>query len=109
MSRLVLMLAILSEVFATTALKASDGFTRPWPILGVAVGYGIAFWLLAIALKTIPVGVAYAIWSGVGIVAIAIIGYFAYGQTLDRASIVGIGLIIAGVTVMNVFSKAVAH
>jgi small multidrug resistance pump len=109
MSRVFLLLAILSEVFGTTALKASAGFTKPWAILGVAVGYGIAFWFLSLALKTIPVGVAYAIWSGVGIVAIALIGYFWYGQVLDRASLLGMILIIAGVVVMNAFSKAVAH
>ncbi len=100
-----LIIAIIAEVVATSALKASDGFTRPGPAVITAVGYALAFYLLALALKTIPVGVAYAIWSGVGIVAIALIGYLVFGQTLDAAALVGIALILAGVLVLNVFSS----
>lgn len=95
---------ILAEVIATSALKVSNGFTRPLPSAITALGYGLAFYLLALALKTIPVGVAYAVWSGVGIVAIALIGYFVFGQALDAAALVGIGLILAGVLVLNVLS-----
>lgn len=101
--------AIVSEVIATSALKASDGFTRPWPSVVTAVGYGVSFYLLSLALRTIAVGVAYAIWSGLGIVLIAAIGWLVFGQRLDAPALIGMGLIIAGVAVMNVFSKAAAH
>lgn len=109
MSWLYLTIAIAAEVVATTALKASDGFTRMRPAGITVAGYGVAFYLLALALKTIPVGVAYAIWSGAGIVAIAAIGYFVFGQKLDAAALAGIGLILAGVLVLNVFSGTSAH
>ena len=104
-----LSIAILAEVIATSALKASDSFTRPLPATVTVVGYGLAFYLLAVALKTIPVGIAYAVWSGVGIVAIALIGYFVFGQTLDAAALIGISLILAGVLVLNVFSGSGGH
>jgi len=104
-----LSVAILAEVIATSALKASDSFTRPIPAFITIVGYGVAFYLLAVALKTIPVGIAYAVWSGAGIVAIALIGYFVFGQALDAAALVGIGLILAGVLVLNVFSGSGGH
>ncbi|CAM5186550.1 Ethidium bromide-methyl viologen resistance protein EmrE OS=Castellaniella defragrans (strain DSM / CCUG 39792 / 65Phen) OX=1437824 GN=BN940_06871 PE=3 SV=1 [Castellaniella denitrificans] len=104
-----LSIAILAEVIATSALKVSDGFTRPLPSALTAIGYGLAFYLLALALKTIPVGVAYAVWSGAGIVAIALIGYFVFGQALDAAALAGIGLILAGVLVLNVFSGSGGH
>ncbi|MGB3287666.1 MAG: multidrug efflux SMR transporter [Burkholderiaceae bacterium] len=104
-----LYLAIVAEIIATTALKASDGFSRLYPSVITVAGYGLAFYCLAIALKTIPVGIAYAIWSGVGIVAISLVGYILYKQTLDAAALLGIGLIVAGVIVLNVFSKTAAH
>lgn len=101
-----LIIAIVAEVIATTALKASDGFTRLVPSSITAIGYAIAFYMLALALKTIPVGIAYAIWSGVGIVAIAIIGFLVFNQRLDAAGLLGIALILAGVVVLNVFSSS---
>ncbi|WP_298015640.1 multidrug efflux SMR transporter [uncultured Castellaniella sp.] len=104
-----LIIAIAAEVIATSALKASAGFTRAVPSVITAIGYGLAFYLLALALRTIPVGIAYAVWSGVGIVAIAIIGYFIFGQALDAAGMIGIGLILAGVLVLNVFSASGGH
>ena len=106
---LILGIAIVSEVIATSALKASDGFTRLLPSVIVVVGYGIAFYCLALVLRTLPVGVVYAIWSGVGVALIALVGWLLYGQALDLPAIVGIGLIVAGVAVLNVFSKTVAH
>ena len=106
---LILGIAIISEVIATSALKASDGFTRLLPSVIVVVGYGIAFYCLALVLRTLPVGIVYAIWSGVGVALIALVGWLLYGQTLDLPAIVGIGLIVAGVIVLNVFSKTVAH
>ncbi len=106
---LILGIAIVSEVIATSALKASDGFTRLLPSVIVVVGYGIAFYCLALVLRTLPVGIVYAIWSGVGVALIALVGWLLYGQTLDLPAIVGIGLIVAGVAVLNIFSKTVAH
>lgn len=101
---LVLGAAIVAETIATLAMKASDGFTKVIPSVIVVLGYGIAFYLLSITLRTIPVGIAYAIWSGVGIVLITIVGWSVFGQKLDAAALIGMGLIIAGVVVMNVFS-----
>lgn len=109
MSWFILIIAITAEVIATTALKASDGFTRVYPSVITCVGYAISFYCLAQTLRVIPVGVVYAIWSGAGIVAISIIGYVVYKQTLDSAALLGIGLIVAGVLVLNVFSKSVGH
>lgn len=104
-----LTIAIVAEVVATSALKASMGFTRPIPAAITVAGYALAFYLLALALKTIPVGIAYAVWSGAGIVAIAAIGYFFFGQALDAAGMIGIALILAGVLVLNVFSVSGGH
>ena len=101
--------AIVSEVIATSALKAAEGFTRPLPSLVVAVGYGIAFYCLSVVLRTLPVGVTYAIWSGVGVALVALVGWLVYGQSLDLAAILGLALIVAGVLVLNLFSKTVAH
>lgn len=109
MNWLFLSIAIAAEIVATTALKASHGFTRLYPSTITAVGYCVAFYCLALALRSIPVGIAYAIWSGAGIVAISIIGYLVFRQTLDTAGLIGIGLIVAGVIVLNVFSKATVH
>jgi len=102
-------LAIVAEVIATSALKASAGFSRPGPSAVVVIGYGISFYFLSLTLQSIPVGVTYAIWSGVGIVLITLVAWLVYGQALDAAAIVGLSLIIAGVAVLNVFSKSVAH
>jgi small multidrug resistance pump len=104
-----LAIAILSEVIATSALKASDGFSRPIATAIVVVGYGISFYCLSLTLRTIPVGVTYAIWSGVGIVLITAISWFLYRQMLDAPALIGMGLIIAGVLVVNLFSKTVPH
>jgi small multidrug resistance pump len=93
--------AIVAEVIATSALKASDGFTRPWPVVVLTAGYGLAFYMLSRALRTIPVGIAYAIWSGVGIVLVALIGHFAFRQRLDPPALAGIALIVLGVAVMQ--------
>lgn len=101
--------AIICEVIATSALKASESFTRLWPSVIVVIGYGLAFYFLSLTLKTIPVGVAYAIWSGVGIVLIALAGWILYGQRLDLAAILGIALIMAGVLVVNLFSNSGGH
>lgn len=109
MSYAFLMLAIVAEVIATTALKAADGFTRPLPTVVTLVGYVAAFYFLSLVLRSIPVGVAYAIWSGVGIVLIAAAGWLFYGQTVDPAGAVGMGLIVAGVAVLNLFSRMTPH
>ncbi|WP_300658772.1 SMR family transporter [Hydrogenophaga sp.] len=102
-------LAIVAEVIGTTALKASDNFTRLAPSLIVVVGYGVAFYCLSLVLKSVPVGIAYAVWSGLGIVLITAVAWLLYGQRIDLAGLVGMGLIIAGVVVLNVFSKATVH
>ena len=106
---LLLAAAIVSEVIATSALKASDGFTQLWPSIVVIAGYGLAFYFLALTLRAIPLGVAYAIWSGVGIVLISAIGWLLFGQKLDAPAIIGITLIVAGVMVLNLFSKSLVH
>ena len=106
---LYLAVAIISEVIATSALKASDGFKNSIPSAIVVIGYGIAFYCLSVVLKTMPVGIAYAIWSGLGIVLIASVGFFIYGQKLDFPALLGMFLIIAGVVVINVFSKSIGH
>jgi small multidrug resistance pump len=106
---LLLGLAIVAEVIATSSLKSSEGFTRLWPSVVTLMGYTITIFLLSLTLKTLPTGIAYAIWSGVGIVLVSAIGWFGYGQKLDTPAIIGLGLIIAGVIVVNVFSKSVAH
>lgn len=106
---LFLFVAIVSEVIATSALKSSEGFSRFWPSVIVVVGYGIAFYCLALTLRVIPMGVVYAIWSGIGIVLITLVGWFLFDQKLDLPAILGIGLIAAGVMVMNVFSKTMGH
>jgi len=109
MPYLYLAIAIASEVCATSFMKLSEGFTRPIPSLVTILGYVIAFYCLSLALKTVPTGIAYAIWSGVGIVMIAAIAWIFQGQKLDAPAIFGMGLIIAGVAVMNLFSKAAPH
>lgn len=104
-----LVLAIVAEVIGTTALKSSNGFTRPWPSLIVLAGYGLAFFLLSLIVKTMPLGIVYAIWSGTGIVLVAIVGAVWFKQIPDWPAIVGMSLIMAGVVVVNLFSKTVAH
>ena len=104
-----LAIAIISEVAATSALKASEGFSRLWPSLVVVAGYFAAFYFLSLTLRTIPIGVAYAIWSGAGVALIALIAWIFYGQALDAAAIIGLLLIVAGVIVLNVFSQTVSH
>jgi small multidrug resistance pump len=101
--------AILAEVIATSALKASDGFSRLWPSVIVVIGYGTAFYFMSLSIQVIPVGITYAIWSGVGIVLIAIASWLLYGQVLDAPAIAGIVLIMAGVLVINLFSKTGGH
>jgi small multidrug resistance pump len=103
---LYLAIAILAEVIATSALKASDGFTRAGPTAIVAAGYAVAFYFLSLALRGMPIGVAYAVWSGVGIVLISVIGWRLYGQVLDGPALAGIGLIVAGVLVLKLWSKS---
>lgn len=105
----ILALAILAEVIATTALSRSESFTRLWPTVVTVAGYVIAFWLLSYPLKVMPTGIVYAIWSGMGIVLISAVAWIWYRQSLDAAALLGLGLIIAGVLVVNLFSKSVAH
>nr|WP_329604961.1 multidrug efflux SMR transporter [Spartinivicinus ruber] len=104
-----LAIAIIAEVAATSALKASEEFTKLVPSLVVIVGYGLAFYLLSLVLRTIPVGITYALWAGLGIVLVALVGAVVYKQTPDLPAILGMGLIVAGVIVINVFSKTVNH
>ena len=109
MNWIYLIIAIISEVVATSALKASEGFTRLNLSIVVVIGYGFAFYCLSLTLRTIPVGIAYAVWSGVGVVLISLAGWIFYRQPLDTAALIGIALITAGVIVLNVFSKSAAH
>ena len=102
-------IAIVGEVVATSFLRAAAGFTQLVPSIVVVVGYGITFYFFSLALQTIPVGIGYAIWSGAGIILISIIAYFVYGQTLDLPALIGIGLILAGVLVINLFSQSSTH
>jgi len=103
-----LMLAIVSEVFATASLRGTEGFTKPLPSIMVIIGYSAAFYFLSITLKSIPVGTAYAIWAGLGTAATALIGVLVWRESFDLARFLGIALIIAGVVVLNLFSKG-AH
>jgi len=109
MGYLYLTAAIIAEVIATTAMKSSEGFTKLGPAAVTVAGYGIAFYLLAQTLKIVPTGIAYAIWSAVGIVLIALLAWAVHGQKPDLAAVIGWALIIAGVVVMSVFSKMSAH
>jgi small multidrug resistance pump len=109
MSYLYLAIAIVCEVIGTSALKATEGFTRLGPSIVVVIGYGLAFYFLSLTLRTVPVGVAYAIWSGAGVALITLIGWLVFKQRLDAAAIFGIGLIVAGVVVIQFFSSAGRH
>ncbi|MHC4791795.1 MAG: DMT family transporter [Planctomycetota bacterium] len=104
-----LAIAIIAEVAATSALKASDEFTKLIPSLIVIVGYGASFYLLTLVLRTIPVAITYAIWSGLGIVLVALVGAILYKQIPDIPAVLGMGLIVAGIAIINVFSKTIAH
>jgi small multidrug resistance pump len=104
-----LAISILAEVIATSALKASEGFTRVLPSAVVAIGYVISFYFLSLTLKVLPVGIVYAIWSGIGIVLISAIGWVLYGQKLDAAAIAGMSLIVAGVLIVNLLSRSTGH
>lgn len=109
LSYLALGLAILAELAGTACLQRSAQFTKLWPTTGMIIGYMLSFYFLSHALKMIPLGIAYAIWGGVGIVLTALIGLLLFRQKLDAASVLGIGLIVAGVVVIRVFSRTAAH
>jgi small multidrug resistance pump len=106
-----LTVAIVAEVIATSSLKLSDGFTRLWPSVVVVLGYGISFYFLSVTMRSMPIGVIYAIWSGLGVVLVTLVGWLVFKQHLDLPALLGIGLIIAGVIIMNVWSKStlIAH
>jgi len=106
---LVFFFAVLSEVTATTALKFSEGFTKVIPSLVVVVGYGLSFYLLSLSLKVIPIGTAYALWSGIGIVLMVIVGMLLWREQMDWARGIGIMFIMIGILVINLFSKSAAH
>jgi len=106
---LLLVVAIICEVVGTSALKATDGFTRLGPSLLTLAAYGLAFYFLALVVRTMPVGIVYAVWSGAGIVLIAAIGWIWYREALDAPAIVGLALIVAGVLLVNLFSRTVGH
>jgi small multidrug resistance pump len=106
---LYLAVAIVAEVIATSYLSASNGFTRLMPSVAAALGDAVAFYFLSLTLKTIPTGVAYAIWSGVGIVLISVVAWIFFGQKLDAPAVIGMALIAVGVVVINVFSKTATH
>ena len=104
-----LSIAIVCEVIATSSIPKTEQFTKMMPSTVVIIGYGIAFFLLSVTVKSMPVGIVYAIWSGAGIVLVAAVGYFLYGQKLDLAALVGIGFILTGVMIVNLLSKVVGH
>lgn len=106
---LYLLLAIITEVIGTSALQASAQFTKFWPSALVVVGYMASFYFMSFALKYMPVSIVYAIWSGLGIVFIALIGVFWFKQSIDAAAIIGLSLIIAGVLVIHLFSNSATH
>jgi len=109
MAYLYLAIAIIAEVIATSALKASAEFTKLVPSIIVVVGYCVAFYFLTLVLRSIPIGISYAIWSGLGIVLISLVGIFVYKEIPDTPALIGMALIIAGVVVINLFSKTTAH
>jgi len=106
---LYLSIAIVAEVIATSALKSCESFTRLWPSVVVVLGYAAAFYFLSLTLRAMSVGIVYAIWSGVGIVLVALIGWLVLGQKLDAPAVGGMALIVAGVAVINLFSKSTGH
>ncbi len=109
MPYLYLAIAVAFETIGTSAMQASHQFTRLWPSVLVVVGYAISFYFMALTLRYMPVGIVYALWSGLGIILIALIGYSIFGQKLDLPAIAGLGLIIAGIVVIQLFSNATAH
>jgi len=109
MGYLYLAIAIISEVVATNALKASAGFTKVGPSIMVVIGYGVSFYFLSLVLKSIPVGIAYAIWAGMGIVLVTIVAAIIFKQVPDMPAIIGMVLIVAGVVVINLFSETASH
>ena len=109
MAHVYLLLAIVAEIIGTSALKAADGFTKIVPSTVAVVGYLVSLYFLSLALRTIPVGIAYALWAGVGIALISLIGYFVFRQPLDFPAISGIALIAAGVIVINLFSTTATN
>ena len=109
MTYLYLALAIIAEVVATTFLKLSDGFSKPLPSAVTVIGYAIALYFLSLTLRNLPTGLVYAVWSGVGVVLIATIAWVFQSQRLDAAALCGMGLIVSGVVVINLFSSASPH
>lgn len=109
MHYLYLTVAIIAEVAATSALKASEGFSRLVPSLVVILGYGTAFYLLTLVLRFIPVGITYALWSGLGIMLVTVVGAYLYKEIPDAPAVVGMALIVAGVLIINLFSATVRH
>jgi len=109
MKYLFLVAAVLSETIGTSALQASNQFTKFWPSVTVVISYALAFYFLSITLKYIPVGIAYALWAGLGIIFITIVGYVVFGQKLDSAAIVGLTMIILGIVVIHLFSSTSSH
>jgi len=109
MAYLFLAIAVVCEVVATSALKASEEFTKLYPSLIVIVGYGIAFYFMTLVLRTVPLGITYAIWSGLGIVLVSVVGFFIYKEAPDLPAIIGMALIVSGVVIIQVFSKTVSH
>jgi small multidrug resistance pump len=106
---LYLAIAITAEVVATTAIKALDGLSKPVPLLLVVLGYGLSFWMLSLVVKSIPVGIAYAVWAGLGIVLVSIAAAVLYQQRLDLPAILGMALIVSGVAVIQLFSHSAGH
>lgn len=104
-----LFIAVLFETFGSSCLQASQQFTRFWPSLGVLAGFGGAFWFFTLVLKVMPLGITYALWSGIGIILISLSGRLLFGQKLDLAAILGLGLIITGILVINLFSRSATH
>lgn len=104
-----MIIAIIAETIGTTALQASQQFSKFWPSVIVVIAYALSFYLLSFVLRHIPVGVTYAIWSGLGIVSIAVIGYFAFGQKLDIPAMIGMSLILIGILIVHLFSNSAPH
>ncbi len=109
MGHVYLSIAIVAEVLATSALKASESFTQLWPSVIVCVGYAASFYMLSLALQTLSIGVAYAIWAGLGIVLVTLVGVALYGQRVDLPALLGMGLIVSGVVVIHLFSQTVSQ
>src|SRR4051794_4875992 len=109
MTYILLALAIVAEVVATSALPKTEGFTQVWPSVIAITGYGVAFFLLSLVTRTVPVGIVYAVWSGAGIVLVALAGWVLFGQKLDLPALIGLAMIIAGVLIINLLSKSVSH